>query len=117
MTAAALMIGVALIVFVATFVNGFKDSFLGAIDRSITSDLIIQGQNFGSVPAAAVTQANKVPGVKAASGLQFTEAKINHGGTDVVNGVDPATFADVYRFDWLNGGSNSLLQTWDPARP
>ena len=89
-TAAALMIGVALIVFVATFVNGFKDSFLGAIDRSITSDLIIQGQNFGSVPAAAVDAANKVPGVQVASGLQFTQAKINHGGTDTVNGVDPA---------------------------
>ena len=108
-TSAALMIGVALIVFVATFVNGFKDSFLGAIDRSITSDLIIQGQNFGSVPAAAVKAANQVPGVKTASGLQFTEAKINNGGTDVVNGVDPASFSQVYQFDWLNGGSNSLL--------
>ena len=108
-TSAALMIGVALIVFVATFVNGFKDSFLGAIDRSITSDLIIQGQNFGSVPAAAVEAANQVPGVKTASGLQFTEAKINNGGTDVVNGVDPASFSQVYKFDWLNGGSNSQL--------
>ncbi len=108
-TSAALMIGVALIVFVATFVNGFKDSFLGAIDRSITSDLIIQGQNFGSVPAAAVAAANQVPGVKTAAGLQFTEAKINNGGTDVVNGVDPASFAQVYKFDWLNGGSNSQL--------
>ena len=35
----------------------------------------------------------QVPGVKTASGLQFTEAKINNGGTDIVNGVDPATFA------------------------
>ena len=103
------MIGVALIVFVAVFVNGFKDSFLGAIDRSITSDLIIQGQNFGSVPAAAVEAAGKVPGVKTATGLQFTEAKIDNGGTDAVNGVDPATFSQVYKFDWLNGGSNSLL--------
>ena len=53
-TSAALMIGVALIVFVAVFVNGFKDSFLGAIDRSITSDMIIQGQNFQSIPAPVV---------------------------------------------------------------
>ena len=113
-TSAALMIGVALIVFVATFVNGFKDSFLGAIDRSITSDLIIQGQNFGSVPAAAVKAANQVPGVKTASGLQFTEAKIDNGGTDVVNGVDPASFSQVYKFDWLNGGSNSLLTNLGP---
>ena len=26
-----------------------------------------------------------------------------------MNGVDPATFSNVYRFDWLNGGSNTLL--------
>jgi ABC-type antimicrobial peptide transport system permease subunit len=115
-TAAALMIGVALIVFVATFVNGFKDSFLGAIDRSITSDLIVQGQNFGSVPTAAVDAANKVPGVRTASGLQFTEAKINNGGTDTVNGVNPQTFPEVYRFDWLNGGSNALLRNLGPRQ-
>src|SRR5205807_2566983 len=41
-TSSSLMIGVALVVFVAVFVNGFKDSFLGALDRSVTSDLIIQ---------------------------------------------------------------------------
>ncbi|HET7428895.1 MAG TPA: ABC transporter permease, partial [Gaiellales bacterium] len=40
-TSSSLMIGVALVVFVAVFVNGFKDSFLGALDNSITSDLII----------------------------------------------------------------------------
>jgi len=108
-TSAALMIGVALIVFVAVFVNGFKDSFLGAIDRSITSDMIIQGQNFQSIPTPVVAAAGKVPGVQTASGIQFTEAQINNGGTDSVNGVDPATFSNVYKFDWLDGGSDKLL--------
>jgi putative ABC transport system permease protein len=113
-TSAALMIGVALIVFVAVFVNGFKDSFLGAIDRSITSDMIIQGQNFQSIPAPVVEAAGKVPGVQTASGIQFTEAKINNGGTDTVNGVDPATFSNVYKFDWLDGGSDKLLHDLSP---
>ena len=36
-TAAALMIGVALVVFVAVFVNGFKETFLGALDRSVSA--------------------------------------------------------------------------------
>jgi putative ABC transport system permease protein len=108
-TSAALMIGVALIVFVAVFVNGFKDSFLGAIDRSITSDMIIQGQNFQTIPAPVVKAADKVPGVATASGIQFADAKIGNGGIDTVNGVDPATFSNVYRFDWLKGGSNALL--------
>ena len=108
-TSAALMIGVALIVFVAVFVNGFKESFLGAIDRSITSDMIIQGQSFQTIPAPVVQAAAKVPGVATASGIQFADAKIGNGGIDTVNGVDPATFSNVYRFDWLKGGSNTLL--------
>jgi ABC-type antimicrobial peptide transport system permease subunit len=113
-TAAALMIGVALISFVAVFVNGFKDSFLGAIDRSITSDMIVQGQNFQPIPAATVATVAQVPGVQTATGILFAEAKINNGGTDTVNGVDPATFGDVYRFDWLNGGSNKDLTNLGP---
>ena len=113
-TSAALMIGVALIVFVAVFVNGFKESFLGAIDRSITSDMIIQGQSFQTIPAPVVQAAAKVPGVATASGIQFADAKIGNGGIDTVNGVDPATFSNVYRFDWLKGGSNTLLHNLDP---
>ena len=113
-TSAALMIGVALIVFVAVFVNGFKESFLGAIDRSITSDMIIQGQNFQAIPAPVVQRAAKVPGVQTATGIQFADAKINNGGIDSVNGVDPATFANVYQFDWLDGGSDPLLHDLTP---
>ncbi len=113
-TAAALMIGVALVVFVAVFVNGFKESFLGAIDRSITSDLIIQSDSFTPIPADAVHAAASAPGVQTASAIQFTDAKINNGGTDTVNGVDPKTFAKVYKFDWLNGGSNRLLTALQP---
>jgi putative ABC transport system permease protein len=113
-TSAALMIGVALIVFVAVFVNGFKESFLGAIDRSITSDMIIQGENFQTIPAPVVHAAAKVPGVATATGIQFADAKIGNGGIDTVNGVDPATFSNVYRFDWLNGGSDKLLRDLTP---
>src|SRR4029079_11395361 len=109
-TSAALMIGVALIVFVAVFVNGFKESFLGAIDRSITSDMIIQGQSFQTIPAPVVQAAAGVPGVQRATGIQFADAKMGKGGIDTVNGVDPATFSNVYRFDWLNGGSGKLLR-------
>jgi putative ABC transport system permease protein len=108
-TASALMIGVGLVVFVAVFVNGFKDSFLGALDHSVTSDLIVQSDNFNSIPREAVTAAGAVRDVQVASGIQFTEAKIGHGGTDTINGVDPTTIAQVYSFNWQNGGSNDLL--------
>ena len=82
-TSSSLMIGVALVVFVAVFVNGFKDSFLGALDNSITSDLIIQSDSFSPIPAQAVPTAQAVPDVQTATGIQFTDAKINHGGIDI----------------------------------
>jgi ABC-type antimicrobial peptide transport system permease subunit len=108
-TASALMIGVGLVVFVAVFVNGFKDSFLGALDHSVTSDLIVQSDNGSTIPREAVAAAGAVPDVQVASGIQFTEAKIGHGGTDTVNGIDPTTIAQLYHFNWQKGGSNDLL--------
>ena len=88
-TSSSLMIGVALVVFVAVFVNGFKDSFLGALDNSITSDLIIQSDSFAPIPKRPCRPLQSVPRVETATGIQFTDAKIGNGGTDFVNGVDP----------------------------
>jgi putative ABC transport system permease protein len=108
-TASALMIGVGLVVFVAVFVNGFKDSFLGALDRSITSDLIVQSDDFSNMPREVIAAAGAVPDVQVSTGIQFTDAKIGHGGTDVINGIDPTSFPQVYTFNWQKGGSNDLL--------
>jgi putative ABC transport system permease protein len=108
-TASALMIGLGLVVFVAVFVNGFKESFLGAIDRELTSDLIISSDNFSTpIPKLAVQESNAISGVQAA-GIQFTQARIGHGGTDTINGIDPSTFQGLYRFDWQKSGSDELL--------
>ena len=107
-TASALMIGLALVVFMAVFVNGFKDSFLGSLDRSITGDLIIQNDDFATIPAAAVAAAGRAPGVAVSTGLAFSEVRIGNGGRDVVNGIDPETITRVYTFDWQKGGSDQL---------
>ena len=47
------MIGVGLVAFVAIFAAGLKDSFTGAIDRTVQGDLILQTDNFNTFPAAA----------------------------------------------------------------
>ncbi|MDX6534973.1 MAG: putative transport system permease protein [Gaiellales bacterium] len=107
-TASALMIGLALVVFMAVFVNGFKDSFLGSLDKSITGDLIVQNDDFATIPAAAVTAAGQAQGVDVATGLAFSEVRIGNGGRDFVNGVDPETITRVYTFNWQEGGSDNL---------
>ena len=113
-TAAALMIGIGLVVFFSVLINGFKQSFLGSIDKSVTSSLIIQNHSQGAaVPEAAVTTASGVPGVASATGIAFTNVRINRGGTDVANGVDPQALPKLYRIQWQRGGSNALLGKLD----
>jgi putative ABC transport system permease protein len=109
-TAAALMIGIGLVVFFTVIINGFKESFLGAIDDSVTSDLIIQSHSQGlPVPTSAASTIAGVPGIEAALPLTFTQVKIGNGGTDVVNGVDPAKLPELYKIQWQKGGSDALL--------
>jgi putative ABC transport system permease protein len=110
-TAAALMIGIGLVVFVAVFINGFKEAFLGSLDKSATGDLILQNRGQGQpIPGPATSAVAQTPGVVSASGLQFTQVKIGHGGTDEVNGIDPSTIQTVYKFQWQKGGSDALLE-------
>jgi putative ABC transport system permease protein len=110
-TAAALMIGIGLVVFFSVLINGFKESFLGAIDDSVTSDLIIQSHSQSlPVPTSAASTVAAVPGVETALPLTFTQVKIGNGGTDEVNGVDPAKLPALYKIQWQKGGNDALLK-------
>ncbi len=109
-TAAALMIGVGLVTFVAIFAQGLKDSFTGAIDRVIQGDLILRTQNFDPFPAAAEPATASVPGVAATEFLRFPEIRATPGGSQILNTIDPAEAADVFNFDWRGGASDALFE-------
>lgn len=108
-TAAALMIGVGLVTFVAIFAAGLKSSFTGAIDRVIQGDLILQTGNFGTFPAGAGETIREVPEVAAVQLLRFPEVRTDPGGTQFLNTIDPATAAEVFDFDWQGDGSDALF--------
>jgi putative ABC transport system permease protein len=62
-TAAALMIGLALITFVSTFGASAKTSFAAAIDRTNRADFQLAGKNFGGfAPQAAQAVRQALPG-------------------------------------------------------
>ena len=109
-TAAALMIGVALVVFVGIFAQGLKETFTRAIDRSIKSDLIVtsQSQNESLTPAA-VDAAATVEGVDVAPAYFgfFNIAKL--AGKDVSPAAVNTDAAAVYKFDWEGGASDALI--------
>jgi putative ABC transport system permease protein len=113
-TAAALMIGVALVVFAAVLVTGLKTSFTNALDTSLKSDLIVTAsdqQGGGTLSPRLVGSLESIPGVSVASALSQGDVRRNgrHGGQDNgLYGVDPKTFGDVYKFDWVKGGDSDL---------
>ncbi len=102
-TAAALMIGLALVSFVTVFAAGLKGSIDEAIDEGITADLLLSNTDgFSDIPAQAATAIGGVEGVRAVSKYRYTQARI--GGEDkYVSLVDPATVNEVFDFNWQEG--------------
>lgn len=108
-TAAALMIGIGLVVFVAVFTDGIKTSFFEAIDRTVKADQIITDDSFQPLPAQAVATAESSPGISTALGVGTVEAQID-GKSTFLSAIDPATAPEIVQFDWRNGGSDALIQ-------
>jgi putative ABC transport system permease protein len=107
-TAAALMIGLALVTVVATLGSGLRASERQTLARQVTADYVVTSQNgFDAFSSAAGRALPAVPGVGVAATVYNDSAKM--GRTTVgVNGVDPATFGRTYRFTWKSGSATSL---------
>lgn len=108
-TAAALMIGVGLVSFVAIFAAGLKTSFTGAIDRTLQGDLILQTDNFEPFPAAVEPAVNEVPGVEESAFIRFPEIRTEPGGSQFLNAFDPSAGPRVFNFDWEGDASDALF--------
>jgi putative ABC transport system permease protein len=107
-TAAALMIGLALVTFVAVLSNGMKESNRGAIEEQIKADFVVTSQDgFTPFVATAGDAAAKAPGIEVATSVRAEVGKV--AGTDkYVTGIEPDKIATVYNFDWEQG-SDSVL--------
>ncbi len=105
-TAAALMIGLALVSFVTVFAAGLKGSIDGAIDDAITADLLLSNTDgFSDIPLVSERAASSVEGVETASPYRFSQARLEGSdGNSSQSLVDTATVNDVFEFDWREGG-------------
>ena len=107
-TAAALMIGVALVALVSMLAAGLKASFSGAFEEAVVADLVVT-DDFGLLPAAVGRDLSRVPGVAAASPLTFGEAQLVKGREDTeVLGLDPVTGPQVLKVPWQEGSDATL---------
>jgi putative ABC transport system permease protein len=107
-TAGALMIGLAVVVFVTVFAAGISASVGNAIDRNFQGDIVLQNTDgFSPISSGAGREAAQVQGVKTVSSLSFTGAV--YKGNDIrVSAVDPATVSDVLSLDWKKGSPDTL---------
>jgi putative ABC transport system permease protein len=112
-TAAALMVGLGLVVFVAVFAAGLNASVSGSIDRLLSADLVVRtSTGFSPIPREAARDLARVPGVRASVPFDFDQVEVDGRPSnpiyDIVSAANPRTIADVYRFDWVDG-SDALL--------
>ncbi|MGB0121573.1 MAG: FtsX-like permease family protein [Solirubrobacterales bacterium] len=113
-TAAALMIGLALVSFVTIFASGLNSSVTKVIDQDLKGELILQGPGgFNPIPNAAVTAAGKVDGVEDASAISFSQVKVKGSGSKSMSSVQPESINQVMSIDFDQGSTEDLTNLKD----
>jgi putative ABC transport system permease protein len=112
-TAAALMVGLGLVVFVAVFANGIKASFDATVTRVVKADLIVRSETMQPIPGAAADAVAETPEIAASSSVLLDQVKVNGKKssvlTDVMNGVDPSTIESLYKINWTGSADERVL--------
>ncbi len=115
-TAAALMIGLALVVFVAVFAQGLKTSFVDALAHSNRADVVVTDETSQlALPAKGVAAVRALPDVRTATGIASATLKVNGVVTEVA-AIEPARFGTVWHFAWIKGGHDALLHRLGPGQ-
>ena len=115
-TAAALMIGLAVVVFVAVFAQAIKASFVDVVDRSVRADLIVTTGYAVPLPPGGVEAIRRVPWAAAVSGVATQQVKVAGAGVVPLFAVDPTDIGALWRFQWLKGGSDRVLGRLGPSQ-
>jgi putative ABC transport system permease protein len=103
-TASALMIGLALVTFVAILGQGIRSSFESAVDDLFKANYALTSQDtFTPLTTAAQRAVAKAPGVTAVSGIRAGSARV-FGSVENLTGADPE-LTKVVHLDWKEGSN------------
>jgi putative ABC transport system permease protein len=103
-TASALMIGLALVTFVAILGQGIRTSFESAVDDLFKANYALTSQDtFTPLTIAAEKAVAKTPGVTTVSGIRAGSAKV-FGKVENLTGADPQ-LTKVVHLDWKEGSN------------
>ena len=108
-TAAALMIGLGLVAFVAVFAASLKASATATLDRVLRADLTLTSNQFQPFSPQLATDLKALPDVSVVSPFRQEEAKIG-SSTTFVAAIDPATIQDVAEVQIVRGSLADLSE-------
>jgi putative ABC transport system permease protein len=106
-TAAALMIGLGLVTFVAVFADSLKASSDAALDEAIRSDFILTTGGFAPLSPHVAEDLEGRPEIAVASPPRVGGIRVT-GGIDFVTAVDPSTLGKVTNIGFAAGSLGSL---------
>ncbi len=112
-TAAALMIGLALVTLVATLAAGIIGTFNSAVDDLARGEFyaITAQNNFSPIPVSAAQAAAKTPGLESIASVRAGETSV-FGNTRILTAVQPS-IGTVINLDWKQGSQAVLAQLGD----
>ncbi len=109
-TAAALMIGIALVTAVAVLGRSLKDTAIESTTSQIGSTHVLESETgWETLAPAAAVSLDGAPGVQGLSSVRYDRGKVGTKEVDV-SGVDPATIDGRYVFTWKEGSAAALRQ-------
>jgi putative ABC transport system permease protein len=107
-TAAALMIGLALVAFVSVFAASIKGSTNKILDESVSADYILMNTDgFTPFSTEVATRLADQPELEAVTGDRLGAWKLN-GATKQLIGIDPVAYQQVVRTDVTAGSLADL---------
>ena len=107
-TAAALMIGIALVSFIATLTNGMKTSNREAIEEQVIADYVVTSQDGYTPFVAAASDALAASSVPELVTSVRSDGGLVDGDSIGIGGIEPETIAAAYVFDWRDGDDGVL---------
>jgi putative ABC transport system permease protein len=107
-TAAALMIGLALVTFVTVLASGIRSSNREAIENQVQAEYLITAQDgYSPVVPEAGDAVGSASGVELVSNVRSDGGEVA-GSDKYVTGIEPDTIATTYKFDWKEGSDETL---------
>jgi putative ABC transport system permease protein len=106
-SAAALMIGVALVSAAAVFASSLRSTFTGVLERSVKADYIITDESFQALPPTVASTLEQVPELNAVTAVRGAAALVN-GDQKALGAVSPLAFEQLVDIDVREGDFQTL---------